>query len=159
MHRNRPMQRFAIAKLHIKILAMVILRLLMTRTNIFIEFPNRANISTIHEHTRRASEPSKSPHGLNASASGLQITVFLCARGGCVITGAPGSTQPFGFNVSTGIPVLPTGTCEGSVVVVKGGLVDDILVVVTLVVVWGQYRTLVFGELGGLVPISPMLGQ
>ena len=77
-----------------------------------------------------------------------------------MITGAPGSTQPFGFNVSSGIPpVLPTVTCLGSVVVVKGGLVDDILVVVTLVVVWGQYRTLVFGELGGLVPISPMLGQ
>ena len=76
-----------------------------------------------------------------------------------MITGAAGSTQPFGFNVSTGIPVMPTATCKGSVVVVKRGLVDDILVVVTLVVVWGQYRTLVFGELGGLVPISPMLGQ
>lgn len=67
INKNKAMQRFAKARLHIRILVMEILRLLSNRTNSLNEFPKRARTSTTQEETRNAFVASKSPHGLNVS--------------------------------------------------------------------------------------------
>lgn len=100
------MQRFANAKLHIRILAIEILRLLSSRTNSLNEFPKIAKTRTNQEQTRKAFESSKSPHGLNASFSGVQVRFSSESSGGLVTT-VSGLKHSSGGKVITLFGFLP----------------------------------------------------
>ena len=157
MHKNKPMQRLANAKLHIKILVMEILRLLINRTKSLKEFPKTANTIAIQEHTRSTCEPSKSPQGLNTSSGNAAVQLTCCIRNRCLTSvSLLRSTHALGGNLKT-LLSYEFETLFGFDVAAVPVVVEDVLpVVIRVGRLLGQVipERLVTGEIGACVPTS-----